>query len=205
MRRSPRLGAAAAALALSLLFLGASVADAAEPAIRAQAEAMGDGSFRLTAKVTTAEGGAQSQTLVTFLAATEFLGSRWVPVGTAVSDTSGTATVLYNPTWNGEQRLIARAAGPQGALESEPISIEVSGALPGVNTEPPDLPIVRAWALPIGVLVVVVVWLVLAFIFLSAVVGIARRRPLSSVSEARASLTGAIQTAESPIDGGSSS
>lgn len=205
MRPSPRLGGAAVALALTALLLGTQVAEAAEPAIRAQAEAMDDGSFRLSATVTTAEGRAQSQAPVTFLAATEFFGSRWVPVGTAVTDTSGTATIVYTPTWNGDQRLIARAASPQGALESQPVNIEVSGALPGVTTEPPDLPIVRAWALPIGVVVVLLVWLILGFLFLSAVIGIARPGPLSRVRHERASVPHAIQTAESQIDGGSNS
>jgi hypothetical protein len=175
---------------------------AAGPAVQVQADPGDAGTWQLQATVTGADGKAQSQAAVTFVAATDFFGERWVPIGSALTDTSGRATVVYTPTWNGEQRLVARVSGVEGARASEPIVIEVSGALPGIASEPQDLPIVRAWALPIGVAVVVLVWLVLAFIFLSAVIGIARRPTTPTTSQPARGETG-MQPVDSTANGGS--
>jgi len=197
------LAALAVGIALGALVLQPGIAGAAGPGLRLQADAADAGTWRLQATVTGADGTAQSQVAVTFMAATEFFGERWVPIGNALTDTSGTATVIYTPTWNGEQRLVARVSGVEGADESEPIVIQISGALPAIASEPQSLPIVRAWALPIGVAVVVLVWIVLAFLFLSAVIGIARRpRPLQRLQSPPA--VDGVQRAQSIEDGGSS-
>ena len=202
MTRHQSLAALAVGIAFGALVLQPGIAGAAGPGVRLQADAADGGTWRLQATVTGADGTAQSQVAVTFMAATDFFGERWVPIGNALTDTSGTATILYTPTWNGEQRLVARVSGVEGADESEPIVIQVSGALPAIASEPQDLPIVRAWAVPIGAAVVVLVWIVMAFIFLSAAIGIARRP--RSVPRSRSPPGDGMQTVESTADGGSS-
>ena len=148
---------------------------AADPPARVQADAQQreDGSWMLRAIVT--RGGAvKSQETVLFLARVEFFGERWVPLGTAVTDAAGVASRLYSPTANGVQELIARFAASDGTFDSDPFEITVSGALPALSEDAPVLPIVRAWAFPVGAAILFLVWLTLAVIFLRAVIGIAR-------------------------------
>ena len=148
---------------------------AADPPARLQADAQQreDSSWMLRATVT--RGGAvKSQETVLFLARVEFFGERWVPLGTAVTDAAGVASRLYSPTANGVQELIARFAASDGTFDSDPFEITVSGALPALSEEAPVLPIVRAWAFPVGAAILFLVWLMLAVIFLRAVIGIAR-------------------------------
>lgn len=191
-----------AGLALAALWAQPGSTRGADPPVTIEAAALDDGTWRLTSSVTASDGRALSQTAVTFTAATEFFGERWVPIGTAVTDTSGTASLVYRPTWNGAQTLVARTSGTDGPQTSEPITIEVTGALPGIAQEREDLPIVRAWALPIGVGVVVAVWVVLAFLFLSAVIGIARRPKHAQAIQGPPGVD-ARHPVESTADGGS--
>jgi hypothetical protein len=192
------------ALALAALSVQAGAARAADPQVTVEAAAADDETWRLSAKVTADDGAARSQVSVTFSVATEFFGERWVPVGTAVTDTSGTASLIYTPSWNGAQTLVARASAPDGVQLSEPMVIDVIGALPAIAPEPDDLPLVRAWALPIGVAVVVAVWVVLALLFLSAVIGIARRSgPEPAPAFPAPPEADVRQSVNTPVDGGS--
>lgn len=160
-------------------------ASAADPPARLQfdAEQQNDGSWMLRATVT--RGGAvQSQETVQFLELVDFFGERWVPLGTAVTDAGGAASRPYSPTSNGVQHLVARFAASDGTFESDPVEITVSGAVPAISEDPPVLPVVRAWAFPVGAAILFLVWLALAVIFLRAVIGIAR--PTSAQATATA-------------------
>jgi hypothetical protein len=168
------------AIAPASLALPGQVAAADPPArLQLDAEQRDDGSWMLRAKLTRA-GTVQSQQTVQFLQRVDFFGERWVPLGTAVTDTAGVASRLYSPTANGVQELIARLAASDGTFDSGPIEITVSGAVPAVPAEPPVLPVVGAWAFPVGAAILFLVWLSLAVIFLRAVIGIAR--PISGRS-----------------------
>ena len=178
---------------------------AAGPDVELTAEAAGDGGWTLQARVTGADGSALSQMDVTFVMATDFFGDRWIPLGTSVTSTSGAATFAYAPTSTGDQYIVARAATSEGSRDSRALVIHVDAAVPAVPAERAALPIVRAWALPIGIGVVVLVWIVLGAIFVSAVLGIARQP--SGVDERRPviSPTDRLETLESRADGGSDS
>jgi hypothetical protein len=158
-------------------------AAAADPPARLQfdAEQRDDGSWMLRATLTRA-GAVQSQETVQFLQQVDFFGERWVPIGTAVTDAAGVASWLHSPTSNGVQRLIARYAADDGTLDSDPFDITVSGAAPAIPGEPPVLPVVRAWAFPVGASILFLVWLFLAVILLRAVIGIARQTPLQAIT-----------------------
>jgi hypothetical protein len=167
-----------ALLTISLANPGPAAADA--PArLQLDVEQRDDASWMLRATLTRS-GAVQSQESVQFLQLVNFFGDRWVPIGTAVTDAAGVASRLYSPTSNGVQQLIARYAAVDGAIESDTFEITVRGAAPAIPTEPPVLPVVRAWAFPVGAAVLFLVWLFLAVILLRAVIGIARptrRRP----------------------------
>jgi hypothetical protein len=168
------LALALAAILLVSLATPAAVAAADPPAqLRLEVQPGDDGSFTLRATLTRA-GAVQSQETIGFFQFVDFFGERWVPIGTAVTDAAGVASRPYSPTSNGNQELIARYADVDGTVASDPFEITVSGAVPAIPAEPPVLPVVRAWAFPVGAAVLFVVWLLLAVILLRAVIGIAR-------------------------------
>lgn len=183
---------ALAALAIASVSNPGQVAAADPPArLQLDAESGDDGSWMLRATLT--RGGAvQSQETVQFLQGVEFFGQRWVPLGTAVTDAAGVASKLYSPTANGLQELVARVATTDGTLDSDHFEITVRGAVPAIPREPPVLPVVRAWAFPVGAAILFLVWLLLAAVFLRAVVGIARP------TETKA--TGSAPPREGPTD-----
>jgi hypothetical protein len=165
---------AAAALAIGSVTKPGQVAAADPPArLQFEAESRDDGSWMLRAKLTRG-GTVQSQQTVQFLQRVDFFGDRWVPLGTSISDAAGVASWLYSPTTNGAQELIARLTANDGTFESDRVGITVRDAVPAIPDEPLVLPIVRAWAFPVGAAVLFLVWLALAVIFLRAVLGIAR-------------------------------
>jgi hypothetical protein len=148
--------------------------------LRLEVEPSDDGSFTLRATLTRA-GGVLSQETVEFLELVDFFGERWVPIGSGVTDAAGVASRRYSPTSNGHQELIARYAGADGTVDSDRFEITVSGADPAIPAEPPVLPVVRAWAFPVGAAVLFLVWLLLAVILLRAVVGIARPPEMQAI------------------------
>ena len=146
------------------------------PRLEVAAEQEDDGSWMLRATLT--RGGlVQSGQTVEFLQQVDFFGERWVPLGTAVTDAAGFASLPYSPTSNGVQRLVARYEAGDGRYESPAVEITVSGAIPAIPEEAPALPIMRVWAFPVATVVLLLVWLALAGILLGAVIGIARSRP----------------------------
>lgn len=171
------------ALVLASLALPRHVAGADPPArLQVDAELRDDGAWMLRATLT--RGGAvQSQQTVEFLQLADFFGERWVPIATGLTDAAGVASQIYSPTSNGVQRLVARYVAADGTFESDPLEITVSGAVPAIPGEAPVLPIIRAWAFPVGAAILFLVWLSLAVIFLRAVIGIAR--PISARSTPR--------------------
>jgi len=174
--------AARTALLLVVVILSTAtpvVAGDPAPVLTLSAEERPDGDWMLRATLTR-DGLPQSQQIVEFLQAVDFFAPRWVPLGSATTDTSGVASRLYSPTEDGVQQIVARHA----TSESAPIEIAVAGAVPAIPREPPALPIIRTWAAPIGAAVLIAVWLALAWILLSAVIGVRRsaRRPTTGTS-----------------------
>lgn len=172
------------ALVLAGLALPGQVAGADPPArLQVDAEQRDDGAWMLRATLT--RGGAvQSQQTVQFLQLADFFGERWVSIATGLTDAAGVASQIYSPTSNGVQRLVARYVAADGTFESDPLEITVSGAVPAIPGEAPVLPIIRAWAFPVGAAILFLVWLVLAVILLRAVIGIARSAPAQATISA---------------------
>lgn len=192
-------------LAVAALLARPQLTAAAGPEVQFSAEAADDGTWNLQATVFGADGARLSQVPVTFVAATEFYGDRGIPLGSSVTSTSGVATMIYSPTSNGDQQIVARAVTSEGSLESQPLVVHVDGAVPAVPLEGPTLPIVRAWALPIGIAVVLLVWMVLGGIFLYAVLGIARQPQVLPAPRGVPPKADGLETVESRVNGGSDS
>lgn len=164
-----------AALAVGSLSLPSPAAAADPPAhLQVEVQERGDGYWTLRATLTRGEALLTGQS-VDFYQVVDFFGERRVPLGTAVTDAAGVASRVYSPTSNGSQQILARYAAEDGTFESDPFEITVSGAVPVIPDEGPVLPIVQAWAFPVGAAVLALVWLALALILLRAVLGVGRR------------------------------
>ncbi len=167
--------AAALAIVALVLTAAASPAFAADPTIRLDASAGDGNSWVLTAQVDDASGNAVSNANVDFAVQVSFMGSdRMVTIGSAITDTSGAASIEYVPTWNGHQVLTATVHG--SAAASDPAEIDVSNATPVIPPDPPTLGLLRTVTPPVVVLVVLCVWLLIGGTFLYAVLGVARPR-----------------------------
>jgi hypothetical protein len=169
-----------ACLALAILISGLTFlipqhVSAAEPAeVALSMTEAEDGALLLQAVVTDQENTPVGGVSVRFGYRVDFFGQRTVPIGSASTDVVGRASILYQPTWNGPQEIVARAGSAGGSVTTASLTAIVSGVSPALPAEREVLPTVRAWATPVAALVVALVWLTLAVIFLSAVIGIAR-------------------------------
>src|SRR3990172_397918 len=123
---------------------------------------------------------------VTFYIVTTVFGERLMKVGEALSDASGTVSVVYRPTWTGDHTVVAHFDGADGYAAAETsFHFDAMVAEPAYERAEFGLaPIRRALPLAVG-LVVFVVWGSLAFALVNTVMGIrssARAAPaLSSV------------------------
>jgi hypothetical protein len=138
------------------------------------------GTWLVQARCAGIAGEAVSGHAVKFTTTVEFLGTRRVVIGTAISDASGLAELVYRPTWNGRQLIVATTAGASGTeIVSSAIAIDVTGATSPLPAEETQLPLLRAWSLPVGALIVGGVWATLLGLFAAVLIGIRRagRRP----------------------------
>jgi hypothetical protein len=176
-------------IGLVVLTAGRSLAGGPTVVLRAAPEA--DGSWQLQALVTDAAGAPVGGASVHVAVEEPFLGTtNAVIIGSASTDTTGTASIRYVPTWNGAQVLVATTAGSDAA-NSVPVTLDVSGAQPAIPAAAPTLPVMSAVAGPAAVAVALTVWLILALTLLYAVLGVARprlgwRRPMPSMKSVAA-------------------
>jgi len=176
-RRRPvvLLGLLLATAALASLSLPTQVKAADPPAqLTVDVQDRGDGYWTLSATLTRGRDVQTGQT-VDFYQVLDFFGERRVPLGSAVTDAAGVASRAYSPTSNGRQEILARYSAEEGTVESDLFEITVSGAEPVIPEQGPVLPIIQAWAFPVGAAVLALVWLMLGLIFFRAVLGIRRR------------------------------
>lgn len=167
-------GIMALAAALALAVSAAGPVMAAEPTVTLQAGPDTGGVWQLTAHVVDPSGKPIGDKDVRFSVQEPFMGSQQsVPLGSVPTDSSGTATLRYTPTWNGHQVLTASVSG-SGQIDSSPVAIDVADAIPALPAEPPSLASIREVAGPVTVVVALLVWALLAAIALYAVLGVAR-------------------------------
>lgn len=82
--------------------------------LQMQAAPAANGWLRVEARLTGADGRPQGMQDITFWLNANFFGDRPVKLGHAATDANGVATLQYQPSWDGEQRLEADFAGGAG-------------------------------------------------------------------------------------------
>lgn len=183
--RSTKLAAAVLALILLALGLSASTAARAEGpgggqrATVLQSVSLGSQlpghttitlSARLLAGDDTPEHGAQ----LLFYELSTVFGERLMMLGSAMTDTTGAASLPYQPTWKGQHTVVVRYAGDAARAPSQTVLRFDSTAPPHMHENASfGLATPRAWA-PLGAgLAVLAVWGVLGLVLVRTVLGIA--------------------------------
>jgi hypothetical protein len=133
------------------------------------------GQLALSARLTTADGKPVSGQEIDFLAPVELFGSREAFVGSAITDSTGRATLGYQPAQAGQQTIVARfTGGPSYATSEASGEIQVGEVVPAIRTEPLPFAGLRNGLPVVLVALVLVVWGALLGVFLGTVRGIRR-------------------------------
>src|SRR3990172_724413 len=164
------VGGAGAALADEPATGGAPAVLQAQPSV---SEVRGEQSLTLTARLQDSAGAAVSGAPVTFYVLTNVFGERLMNVGEIATDATGTASLVYKPTWEGDHTAVVRYGG---SAEYAPAQVAFHFNAIGPMAEHENaafgLAPIRRWApLAIGA-VVLAVWGTLGLVLLRAVRGI---------------------------------
>jgi hypothetical protein len=166
------------ALTLALLPGGAHAQTTAAPTavtLSPAAPTSMKGQLALSARLTTADGKPLSGQEIDFFVPVELFGSLEAFVGSATTDSTGQATLGYQPAQAGRQTIVARFTGSSSYATSEASAeIQVGEVVPAIKAEPLPFAGLRDW-LPVAmVALVLIVWGVLLGVFLGTVRGIRR-------------------------------
>lgn len=110
---------------------------------------------------------------VTFYILTDVFGQRLMKVGEATADVSGTAAIIYQPTWDGDHTVVVRFAGTSELAPTQTsYHFQAAGSVSPYEPAKFGLEPVRRW-LPAAVgLVVLAVWASLGYALASTALGI---------------------------------
>lgn len=133
-----------------------------------------DGKVAVTAIATKPDSSSASDLALNFVVVPEFFGKkRPVSIGSAKTDTTGTAGISYTPTWDGPHHFEAssdRSAAYAPAQAA--VDVQLKAATAPYKSAPPALASLRRSAL-LGALVVTVgVWLLLIMVVVRVITGL---------------------------------
>lgn len=133
----------------------------------------GQESIVLSAQLLSGSGEPIAGVPITFYVVTTVFGERLMKVGENLSDATGTASVLYQPRWEGDHTVVARFAGTADYSATQE-SFDVNAKEAASGFEPPEFGLepVRQW-LPVAVgVAILAVWVSLGYALATAVIGI---------------------------------
>ena len=104
------------------------------------------GQYAITAILTTADGRYVAKRAVQFVENVDFFGRRSALLGTAVTDSTGFALVVYQPSQAGQHAIVARFAGDkQYAASDVTIALDATEAVPPFTEQPLPLVSIGRW------------------------------------------------------------
>jgi hypothetical protein len=119
---------------------------------------------------------------VDFEVATDFFGDQQVNIGNAVTDATGTASIIYEPRWQGTHVITAHFRGDGSYPHVEvTTTISYSGLIPAYQPEPVGLQAVREWITPIVGLAIIGFWVFLILLAVYVLRGISRGRKTATL------------------------
>jgi len=139
------------------------------------------GQYLFTATLTTQDGNPINNVTVSFYEQNQVFGTREALLGTAITDSTGSATIVYQPAQTGSQTVVARFAGtPVLAPAAITVNVAVGTAVPPYTEEPLPFAQISEYLGVVVVLLVVAAWLILLSVLLGAILGVrgaAQARP----------------------------
>jgi hypothetical protein len=112
---------------------------------------------------------------VEFDVAANFFGDQQVNIGTVQTDATGTATVVYQPTWDGSYDFTAHFRGDATYPHIQITrTFTYSGPVPQYQPESAGLTTLRQWVTPVIYAGVGLFWLLLIIIGVRTLMGISR-------------------------------
>jgi len=197
------LAVLAAAISLGPWLVSTSLADgptdgAEQTVLRALpsgSQAPGQQSITFTAKLESRQDQPVGGAPVTFYVLTDVFGERLMKVGEVLTDTTGTASLVYKPTWVGDHTVVVRFDGDNAhASAQSSFQFSATGPVP-VHEDPAfGLAPLRQW-LPFAMgAVVLALWAVLGLVVVRTVVGIP-----AAASTVEPLTTPATQPLRSPV------
>jgi hypothetical protein len=123
--------------------------------------------------------GNGAESVAFFVVTTQFGQDQNVPIGSAKIEADGTASIIYTPTWSGEQQFVARLTGSPAAnapTATAHYRVTADALGPLYAAANPPRPFAFLGHLFIGALltIVVLVWLTLIVTLLVVVRGLPR-------------------------------
>jgi hypothetical protein len=104
------------------------------------------GQYAIVAIVTTADGRYVAKRAVQFVETVEFFGRRSAQLGSAVTDGTGYAAVLYQPSQTGQHIIVARLAGDKQYAASEvKFTLDATEVVPPFTEQPLPLAPIGRW------------------------------------------------------------
>lgn len=143
------------------------------------------GQLLIVAKLTAADGTPLSKETVAYYERVTFAGAeREAALGTAVTDATGVAAIVYQPAQAGKHTLTVHFAGNGGATNADANStIQVTDVVPLFPATTAPLASVRHWLSIAVLLIVVAVWVFLLGLVLRVVFGIRSAGDVSMVPD----------------------
>ncbi len=142
------------------------------------------GQLVLTATLTGASGAKVNGREVAFYQTVDLLGARSSYLGSATTDATGTAAIIFSATETGTQTFVARFAGGNGLAKSESSAqLQVTQTTAVFEQQARPFGLVGQWLPYVLGALVLSVWVLLATLLLSTVSEIrssARPRPLGT-------------------------
>ncbi|GEM_PF-6240370 len=175
----------AAALALVFLMLLAPLAAADQPSVAVPAATVSlttttapQGRVLLAAQLTGVDGRPISNQDLLFYVRTSFFGDRMMYLGSSQTDTSGAASIMFEPTWTGTHQFQVSFDGSSGYQPAtSDATFDVARVAPQSRPgEAPGIPSIRWVTGLLGLAATAAVWLVLLSVVLRVGLGVRLHR-----------------------------
>ena len=145
----------------------------------------------LSATITDSSGAAVGDVPLNFYVETDAFGPKLMKVGTAVTDVTGAASVSFDPTWEGENKVTVIFPGNAAYTTSRAETLfEAIGPIEGhVNAEF-GIKTIRDWAPLVAFALVIAVWGTLLVVLFRTYRVMRRPRPATEAVPARSPRAG---------------
>lgn len=144
------------------------------------------GAVVLTATVRDGDGKVISDADVRFYVQADFFAKRGALIGEGTTDTTGSVSVSYVPTWTGTNQFSAKFTGADGNPVTGQANFDVAKVQPIQAKAPEEIPLVRQGTALLAVVATAGVWLLMLTVIFRVGFGVKRQAAVTAGSTRRA-------------------